>query len=276
MLLRDGIGGHEADVVPVAGMKTSGISESDEKLHGERTAKNPLAKRGRGGFGSSTWYGAGAADRPYRRRSAANRLTSSALRRPWQPLLLLQQALPPLPRREQQLWPPLAGAAAPAPAPAAGLGAVAAAAAAAGAGAASTAAIGGDDRRDGEIAIGDRRPAAFRQSDGGDMHRLCHIDLAQIDSDRIRNGIGRHAHFDDVAHDVERAALLEAGGDILIDGLNWHIDAQRRAGLETQKVNVERQVPGAAIEPTVVRDYALLSAADVDLSRSSSENVRRR
>ena len=57
----DGVDGHEADVVAVAGVLAAGIAEADEELHEAHPQKRKRAAEGRGASGCSTKGGGGSA-----------------------------------------------------------------------------------------------------------------------------------------------------------------------------------------------------------------------
>ena len=184
---------------------------------------------------------------------------------------------------------PLAGAAAAAPAAGAAAPAAAAGApAAAGSGRAGSGGrrrSGGGDRRlfgvdgrrhhrhDGVVDPGVGRLAAFRQLEGGDVHRIVEVHAGEVDDDRFGDRLGRDDQLDAVQHEVDRAALLEAGRSVAVGHAHRHRDAHARARLEAEEVDVHRRV-GDRVELVVARQHALLAALDVDLEDRGQELTR--
>ena len=85
--------------------------------------------------------------------------------------------------------------------------------------------------------------------------------------------LGRHDQFDAVQHEVDRAALLEAGRGVAIGHFDRHRDAHARARLEAEEVDVHRLV-AHLVELVVARQHALLAALDVDLEDRGQELAR--
>ena len=96
------------------------------------------------------------------------------------------------------------------------------------------------------------------------MHQFGNVEPADINGYRLGNRVGRHLQLDRMAHDVQRAALLDAGADVLIDEMHRDGDAQRRTGLQPQEIDMQGPV-GDPVELIVARDHPLLAALDIDL-----------
>ncbi len=89
-------------------------------------------------------------------------------------------------------------------------------------------------------------------------------------SSAVRDGVDRHQQLDRVAHDVERAAALEARRGLLVDEVDRHLDPDLLAFGEAQEIDVDRQVLDR-VELVVARDGAGLLAVDVDLEHRGQE-----
>src|ERR1700722_7811683 len=96
------------------------------------------------------------------------------------------------------------------------------------------------DRDQGDVAGGDDAHA-FRQGDVAQMLGIVDIELADVDVDAGRNGVGAAAH-------------LDGGGD----------DADRGALAEPHEVHMQRQVANR-IELEVAGNDAMLHAVDLDV-----------
>jgi len=153
---------------------------------------------------------------------------------------------------------------------ASGAAAVAVGAAGAAAAGSSAATSGGRDCRDREIALALGQLATFRQGNRGNVHRVIDLQRREIGDDRLGNGIRRNPHRDRVTHDVQAAALLEAGADILIDEMHRHLDTQVRPRLQAQKINMNRLIFDG-IELVIARNDPLLGAADIELEDRGQE-----
>ena len=127
------------------------------------------------------------------------------------------------------------------------------------------------DRRNREIAFALGRLAAFRQGKFGDMHRIIDLQSGEIGDDRFGNVIGRNPHFNRVTDDVQAAALLDAGADVLVEEMHRHLDAQTCSRLQPQEIDMERLILDR-IELVIARNDALLRA----IRRSSSKIVVRK
>src|SRR5215210_6967175 len=127
-----------------------------------------------------------------------------------------------------------------------------------------------DDRRDGEVALADRRLRAFRQGDRRDVERIADIEAGEIGVERVRDGLDRHQQLDRVAHDVERAAALEARRGLLVDEVDRHLDPDPLAFGEPQEIDMYRQVLHR-VELVVARDGAGLLTVDLDLEHGGEE-----
>ena len=64
----------------------------------------------------------------------------------------------------------------------------------------------------------------------------------EIRDDRLGNGIRRNPHFDRVTHDVQAAAPLDAGADVLIEEMYRHLDTQARPRLQAQEIDMQRLI----------------------------------
>ena len=95
------------------------------------------------------------------------------------------------------------------------------------------------------------------------MHRIVEIETGQIDGDRIGNGVGRGPELNRVQHEIDRAALLDAGRKFLVLDVNRGGDAHARSGLEAQKIDMQRLV-GDDIELIIARQNALFLARNVE------------
>ena len=102
------------------------------------------------------------------------------------------------------------------------------------------------------------------------MDRLVDAETREVDGDRLGDRIRGNPHFHGVVHDVERAADLDARARVLIDEVHGNVDAQRRAGLQAQEVNMHGLV-GDDIELVVARNRPLDLAADVDIENRRQE-----
>src|SRR3546814_7895972 len=70
---------------------------------------------------------------------------------------------------------------------------------------------GGDDRRDGEVAVGDRAFAALGQGDVADVDRIADIIAGDVDLDVVGHLVRIANQFEFVANDVQPAAALQIG-----------------------------------------------------------------
>jgi hypothetical protein len=125
------------------------------------------------------------------------------------------------------------------------------------------------DGRDREVA-GDRRPHAFRQRHMRDVQRVVDVEAGEVGDDRARDGVGRAAHIDRMAHDVEHAAALDARRGAFIDEMHRNVDRQARAFDDAQEIDMDRTVADR-VELEVARDGADLLAIDVDRGKGGEE-----
>jgi len=102
------------------------------------------------------------------------------------------------------------------------------------------------------------------------MHRIIHLQGCEIGDDRFGNSIGRNPHFDRVTHDVQAAAPLDAGANILIDEMHRHLDTQARSRLQAQEIDMKRLILDG-IELVIAGNNALLHAAHVKLEDRRQE-----
>src|SRR5690606_17278014 len=98
------------------------------------------------------------------------------------------------------------------------------------------------------------------------------LTAGEVDVDRIRDGVDRHDELDRVAHDVERAAALEAGRSFLVQEVHRHLDVDGGVTRHAQEVDVQGRVLHR-VELEVARDGAGLAAVDVDLEHGGQETA---
>src|SRR3546814_20877903 len=70
----------------------------------------------------------------------------------------------------------------------------------------------GDDRRDGEVAVGDRAFHALRQGDVADVDRFADVETGDVDRDVVGNLVRFADQFQLVTHAVHHPPTLHAGG----------------------------------------------------------------
>src|SRR3546814_15910625 len=68
----------------------------------------------------------------------------------------------------------------------------------------------GDDRRDGEVAVGDRAFHALRPGDVADVDRFAVVETGDVERDVVWNLVRFADHFQLVTPDVQHAAALQA------------------------------------------------------------------
>src|SRR3984893_13484978 len=102
------------------------------------------------------------------------------------------------------------------------------------------------------------------------MHRVVDLQRREISDARLANGIRRNPHCDRVTHDVQAAALLEAGANFLIDEMHGHLDTQARPRLEAEEIDMKRLILDR-IELVIARDDPLLCAAPIELEDRGQE-----
>ena len=120
-----------------------------------------------------------------------------------------------------------------------------------------------DDGRHGEVALGGGRLDALGQGDGRDMNRVADLEAGQVDLEMLGDGVGRAAHRDLVAHDVEDAAALEARGGGFVQEAHRHLDSDERILADAHEVDMDGEVANG-IELHVARDHPRLLAVDVE------------
>src|SRR5262245_5959733 len=72
------------------------------------------------------------------------------------------------------------------------------------------------DGRDGEVAVADGGAGALGQRDLRDVDGVADVEAGEVDDDLFRNLVGLALQADSVAHDVERAAALDARRSVVI------------------------------------------------------------
>ena len=82
----------------------------------------------------------------------------------------------------------------------------------------------GDDRGDGEVAVGDRGLGAVGQGHLADVDRIADIEAGDVDLDLVGDLVRVADQLELVADDVEHAAALEAGELFLVDEHHRHGD----------------------------------------------------
>ena len=102
------------------------------------------------------------------------------------------------------------------------------------------------------------------------MHRIVEVEAGEVDRDRLGDRVRRREQLERVQHEIDRAALLDAGRGFAIDDVDRHADAHARARAQAQEVDVHRLV-GDDVELIVARQNALLAAADVELEDRGQE-----
>ena len=102
------------------------------------------------------------------------------------------------------------------------------------------------------------------------MLGMADVELADVDVDRFRNGVGRAHHLDGVGDDIDRAAALDAGRSVGAHDVHGNFHADAGAFRDAQEVDVHRQVLDG-VELEVARDDAVLGAVDVDLVERGEE-----
>src|SRR4029077_16917294 len=115
----------------------------------------------------------------------------------------------------------------------------------------------------GDVAAGDDAHA-FRQGDVAQVLGIVDLELADIDVDAGRDGVGPAAHLDGVGDDADRAAAFDARRLVGIPDVDRNIDADRGALAEPHEVHMQRQV-AHGIELEVAGNDAMLHAVDLDV-----------
>ncbi|MEI9990927.1 MAG: hypothetical protein WDM86_12885 [Rhizomicrobium sp.] len=109
----------------------------------------------------------------------------------------------------------------------------------------------------------DDRLDAFGQLHGVDVHRVMDVQAGEVDDDLFGDALGRAHQLDLVAHDVQHAALLEAGGVALVAELHRNGEPHLGAFAEPHEIDMHRAV-GHRIDLHLTRDHARLGAGDVE------------
>src|SRR5580704_14026778 len=105
---------------------------------------------------------------------------------------------------------------------------------------------------------------AFRQGDVAQVLGIVDLELAHINVDAGRNGVGAAAHLDGVGDDADRAAALHAGRLVGIPDMDRNVDADGGALAEPHEVDMQWQV-AHRIELEVAGNDAMLHAVDLDI-----------
>ena len=103
------------------------------------------------------------------------------------------------------------------------------AAAAAAAGVSSAMTVGGTMVTTVRSRLGADRLAALRQLEVRDMHRIVEVEAGEVDRDRLGDVVRRRHNLDRVEHEIDRAALLDAGRGLAVLDVDRHGDAHARA-----------------------------------------------
>src|SRR6202140_1372914 len=118
-------------------------------------------------------------------------------------------------------------------------------------------------RDQGDVAGGDDTHA-FRQGDVAQVLGIVDLELADVDVDAGRDGIGAAAYFDGVGDDADRAAAFHARRLVGIPPMDRNVDPDRGALAEPHEVHMQRQV-AHGIELEVAGNDTVLHAVDFDV-----------
>jgi hypothetical protein len=127
-----------------------------------------------------------------------------------------------------------------------------------------------NDRRHREVAVADDRLDAFRQFHRRDVQRLADLEAGEVGFDEFRNLLDRANEFDGVAHDVERAAALDARRFFRVDEFHRNGDAQRRARRDALEVDMRQRVT-QRIKLKAARNDLMLGAVEIDVDQRGQE-----
>ena len=119
------------------------------------------------------------------------------------------------------------------------------------------------DCSDGEVAIADHRTRAFGQRHCRDVNRVADVGAGKIDNDLFRNLVGLALQLNRVAHDVERAAALDAGRGFLVLEVNDDVDGDLGVFLNAVEVDVDRFI-GHRMKLDRARNHRLLFALVIE------------
>src|SRR6476469_3111388 len=120
-----------------------------------------------------------------------------------------------------------------------------------------------DNGRDREVVLGRGWLDARGERNGRDMHAVADLEAGQIHVEMLRNGICRAAHFDLVAHDVQDAAALDAGGGRFVQEAYRDIDGDQRMLADAQEVHMNREFANG-VELYVAWDHPRLGAIEIE------------
>ena len=126
------------------------------------------------------------------------------------------------------------------------------------------------DRRDGEIAVGDRRLCAFRQLDVGDLDVVANVEAGEVSVELLGDAVCANVKFDSVTHHVERAATLQAWRCFLIVEVDRHLNGDDLFLVHSVKVDVQRHVRDR-VHLDRLRDHELLLAIVDKVCRGGEE-----
>src|SRR6478736_871313 len=99
-----------------------------------------------------------------------------------------------------------------------------------------------DDGRHGEIALGDGGLHAFGQLDRRDVHAVADLETGQIHIEMLGDGVGRAADRNFVAHDVQDAAALDAGGGGFVQEAHRNLDGDQRMLAHAHEIDMDGKV----------------------------------
>ena len=96
------------------------------------------------------------------------------------------------------------------------------------------------------------------------MLGIVDLELADVDVDAGRDGVGAAAHLDGVGDDADRAAALHARRLLGVPDMDRNVDADGGALAEPHEIHMQRQV-AHRIELEVAGNDAMLHAVDLDV-----------
>src|SRR5262249_50956224 len=111
---------------------------------------------------------------------------------------------------------------------------------------------------------------AFWQFHRRDVQRLADVEAGEVGRDDFRNLLDRADEFDGVAHDVKRAATLEARRFFGVDEFHRNGDADRRARRDALEVDMGQRVL-QRIELEAARNDLMLRAVEFDVYQRGQE-----
>src|SRR5208282_2604695 len=118
--------------------------------------------------------------------------------------------------------------------------------------------------RDQGNVFGGHNADALRQRNIAEVLGVVDLELADVDLDSGRDGVSLTAHFDAVGHDADRSAAFDARRLVGVLDVDRDIDTDRRALAEPHEVYVQREITDG-IELEIPRNDAVFYAVDLDV-----------